>query len=70
MEFIEIGNLDMKFNEVQIAIDSSENYAEIVEVYRTNKNGPGFMTVTSIKAIDPQSDEKQNINENSRRFEL
>ena len=68
MKLIEIDNLTMEFHEVQITIDSSERYAEIIEIFRTSNNGPGFVIVTSIKAIDPQSSEKQNTPEDLRRF--
>ena len=68
MKLVETDNLTMEFHEVQITIDSSERYAEIIEIFRTSNNGPGFVIVTSIKAIDPQSSEKQNTPEDLRRF--
>ena len=68
MKLVEIDNLTMEFHEAQITIDSSERYAEIIEIYRTSNNGPGFVIVTSIKAIDPQSSDKQNTTEDLRRF--
>lgn len=69
MRFSEIDNLALEFHEVQITIDNSANYAEIVEVYRESENGPGFVIVTSVKAIEPQSVNKQNINDNFRSLE-
>jgi hypothetical protein len=58
MKFSEIDNLALEFHEVQITIDNSENYAEIVEVYRESENGPGFVIVTSVKAIEPHQQTK------------
>lgn len=70
MKFVEIDNFAMEFHEEQITINTSERYAEIIEVYRTSKDGPGFVIVTSIKVIEPQPDKKQDITEDLRRFEL
>lgn len=68
MKLVETDNSAKDFYDVQITIDSSESYAEIVEVYRTSKNGPGFVIVTSIKAIEPQPGMKQIITEDLRRL--
>ena len=68
MKFLELDNLGMKIHEVYITIDNSKSYAEIIELFRSSENGPGFVLVTSVKMIDPQS-EKKNIKDNFKRFE-
>jgi hypothetical protein len=45
--------------EVQITIDISKLYAEIVEVYKASENGFGFVIVTNVKTIEPNLDSQQ-----------
>jgi hypothetical protein len=58
------------FHEVRITIDISELYAEIVEVREASENDPGFVIVTSVKAIEPKSSSQQDISTDLRRLEL
>jgi hypothetical protein len=55
MKILETDDHTAALHEVQITIDISELYAEIVEVYKASKNDPGFVLVTSVKAIEPGS---------------
>jgi hypothetical protein len=57
------------FREVRITIDISELYAEIVEVCGASENEPGFVIVTSVKAIEPKSSGQQEIIADLRRVE-
>ena len=58
------------FHEVRITIDISELYAEIVEVCGGSEDDPGFVIVTSIKAIEPKSSSQQDFSANRKRLEL
>lgn len=60
----------VELHEVQITIDISELYAEIVEVYKADENGPGFVLVTSVKAIEPNLSNQENLNADFRRLGL
>jgi hypothetical protein len=53
MKILESDKPSTKFHEVQITIDDSEGYAEIVEVCRAGREGPVFVIVTSVTTIDP-----------------
>jgi len=55
MKILETDERAATLHELYITIDVSELYAEIVEVYKTSKNGPGFVLVTSVKAVEPGS---------------
>jgi hypothetical protein len=57
------------FHEVRITIDASELYAEIVEVYKSEENGPGYVIVTSVKVIEPKSSIQENINTDFSKLE-
>ena len=57
------------FHEVRITIDISELYAEIVEVCGGSEDDPGFVIVTSVKAIEPKSSSQQEIRADLRRLE-
>lgn len=67
---LETDDYTAAFHEVRITIDISELYAEIVEVYGASENDPGFVIVTSVKAIEPRSNSQQDINADLRRLEL
>jgi hypothetical protein len=69
MKILETDDHTAALHEVQITIDISELYAEIVEVYKASENGPGFVLVTSVKAIEPRSSSQQDINTDFRRLE-
>jgi hypothetical protein len=58
-----------KFHEVQITIDTSELYAEIVEVFEASGNKPGFVLVTSLRVIEPHTGCEHEVSTNFRRFE-
>ncbi len=45
--------LSKKFHEIQLTIDDTRSYAELVEVFREGKNGRGYIVITSIKTIEP-----------------
>jgi hypothetical protein len=55
MKILEKDERAAALHELYITIDISELYAEIVEVYKASKNDPGFVLVTSVKAIEPGS---------------
>jgi hypothetical protein len=55
MKILETDDRAGLLHELYITIDVSELYAEIVEVYKASKNGPGFVLVTSVKALEPGS---------------
>jgi hypothetical protein len=55
MKILETDECAAALRELYITIDVSELYAEIVEVYKASKNGPGFVLVTSVKAVEPGS---------------
>ena len=57
------------FHEVRITIDISELYAEIVEVREASENNPGFVIVTSVKAIEPKPSSQQDFSANRIRLE-
>lgn len=69
MKILETNNNTEALHEVQITIDISGLSAEIVEVYKASENGPGFVIVTSVKAIEPKSSSQQDIDTDLRRFE-
>jgi hypothetical protein len=69
MKSLETDDHAAAIHEVQITIDNSELYAEIVEVYKASENGPGFVLVTSIKASGPNLSSLQDINTDFRRIE-
>lgn len=69
MRILESNNTTTDLHEIYITIDVSEHYVEMVEIHRESKNGPGFVQVTSLKTIEPQSSRNQDINTNSGRFE-
>jgi hypothetical protein len=54
--------------EVQITIDLSERYAEVVEVHRMTENGLVLVQVTSAKVVEPHADHRQNFKNVSRRL--
>lgn len=70
MEILETDDHTAALHEVQITIDISELYAEIVEVYKASENGPGFVLVTSVKAIEPNLSSQENLNADFRRLGL
>ena len=53
MRIIEPNDVKTSLREIQVTIDVSDGYFEMVEIYRENENGPGFVQVTSIKTIEP-----------------
>ena len=69
MKFIEQKELSSNFHEVQITIDDSEGYAEIIEVYRKYKDGPGFVIVTSVKSIEALPECDNQVDTDIRKFE-
>lgn len=69
MKLLEQNELSSKFHEVQITIDDSEGYAEIIEVYRKGKDGPGFVIVTSVKALEASPEDGGQVDANMREFE-
>ena len=64
MKLIKPDTIMKKFHELQITVDDSEGYAEIIEVFRESKDGPGFIVITSVRAIAPikNSSEKKVAN--------
>jgi hypothetical protein len=69
MKILETDDHAIELHEVYITIDISELYAEIVEVYKENENGPGFILITIVKASEPKSSNQQDFNTDFRRFE-
>jgi hypothetical protein len=69
MKRLETDDYAAAFHEVRITIDISKLYAEIVEVYKESENDPGFVIVTSVKAIEPNLSSQQDINTDFRRLE-
>ena len=63
MKILEQNSLSSKFYEVQITIDDSEGYAEIIEICRESKDGPGYVIVTSIKKIEALPANRCNFND-------
>ena len=53
MKIVETDKPPSKLHEINVTIDDSEGYAEIVEVCGTGKGGAIFVIVTSVTAIDP-----------------
>jgi hypothetical protein len=70
MKLLEKDDLAADFHEVQITIDLPKLYAEIMELYKTSENDSGYVLVTSVMVVKPQSNHKQDINTYSRRLEL
>lgn len=70
MKLLEKDDLAADFHEVQVTIDLPELYAEIVELYKVSENDSGYVLVTSVMVVKPQSIFKQDINTNSRRLEI
>ncbi len=69
MKRLETDDYAAAFHEVRITIDISKLYVEIVEVYKESENNPGFVIVTSVKAIEPNLSSQQDINTDFRRLE-
>jgi hypothetical protein len=68
MRILEPDNEATEFHEVQITIQ--EHYTEIVEVYRASMDSPVFVKVTSIKVVEPQTEQKSNLSVDLRRLKL
>ncbi len=66
MRILKPDNVNIGLHEIQITIDVNERYFEMVEIYRDGEDGPGFVQVTSIKTIEPQTNCEQDINTNLR----
>jgi hypothetical protein len=70
MRILEPDNEATEFHEVQITINVQEHYTEIVEVYRANINSPELVKVTSIKVVEPHTEQKSNLDVDLRRTKL
>ena len=70
MKLLEKDSLSADFYEVQVTIDLPKFYAEIVELYKASENDSGYVLVTSVMVVKPQSIFKQDVNIDSRRLEL
>jgi hypothetical protein len=70
MRILEPDNEATEFHEVQITINVQEHYTEIVEVYRASMDSPVFVKVTSIKVVEPQTEQKSNLSVDLRRLKL
>ncbi len=68
MRNFELNGIASELHEVYITINVPESYAEMVEIYREGKNGPGFVQVTSVKMIEPHVGFDQDDNNDMRRF--
>lgn len=70
MKLVEKDDLAADFHEVQVTIDLPKLYAEIAELYKVSENDSGYVLVTSVMVVKPQSTYKQDINTDSRRLEI
>ena len=62
MRIFELKNITAELYEIYITIDIPECYAEIIEIYREGENEQGFVQVTSIKMIEPDTGFDQDDN--------
>lgn len=68
MRFLKPNNAETDLQEIQVTIDVAERCVEMVEIYRDNENGPGFVQVTSIKTIEPNVGFDRDNDVNTRGF--
>jgi hypothetical protein len=68
MRIMEPNDVKTSLREIQVTIDVSDGYFEMVEIYRENENGPGFVQVTSIKMIEPKFGPDRDNNTDVRRL--
>lgn len=68
MRILEDNETDMGLHEIQILVDASQRFAELVEVYRESSDGPGFIQVTSVKLIGQNAGIDKDNNTSMRRF--
>jgi len=69
MKILDTDNHAVELHEIYITIDVSELYAEIIEVYKENQNGPGFVVITSVKASESEPGNQHDINTDFRRLD-
>ena len=68
MRILEDNETDTELHEIQILVDATQRFAEMVEVYRESSDGPGFIQVTSVKLIGQNADFDEDNNASMRRF--
>jgi len=69
MKILDTDNHAVELHEIYITIDVSELYAEIIEVYKESRNGPGFVVITSITAGESEPDNQKDMNRDFRSLE-
>jgi hypothetical protein len=70
MTVIEPDTRAAEHREIQVTIDVSDRYVEVVEVRRAGETGLVFVQVTSAKVIEPQADHGRNSDVAFKRFTL
>lgn len=68
MRIFDSNEITSELHEIYITINVPDSYAEMVEIYREGRNGPGFVQVTSVKMIETSVSFDQDDNNDMRRF--